>query len=76
MNQMTIVFNKPEEILDFVNKVSKFPFDMDLQRGRFIVDAKSLLGIMNMGIGNKIELKIYEENCQELKAQIEQYRAA
>ena len=52
MNQMIIKFQNPEEVLDFVNKVAKYPYDMDMKRGRFVVDAKSILGIMTMDLRN------------------------
>ena len=54
MSEMKITFKNPEEILDFVNTVSKYDFDMDLKKGRIVVDAKSLLGIMHLGINNII----------------------
>ena len=49
---------------------------MDMKRGRFVVDAKSILGIMNLGFNNPIELKIYDEDCEELKQEISKYAAA
>lgn len=76
MKQIMIKFKNPEEVLEFVNKVAKYPFDMDMKRGRFIVDAKSILGIMNLGFNNPIELKVYNEDCDELKEEISKYLAA
>ena len=48
MSEMLVSFKNPEEILNFVNTVAKYPYDMDMKRGRFVVDAKSILGIMNL----------------------------
>lgn len=76
MSKKTIVFQKPDDVLDFVNKVGKYPFDMDMKRGRFIVDAKSVLGLMNLGLKNKIELQVYNDNCEELWEDIQKYLAA
>lgn len=76
MTEMFIKFKNPEEVLDFVNKVAKYPYDMDMKRGRFVVDAKSILGIMNLGFNNIIELKVYDEDCETLKQEISQYVAA
>lgn len=75
MSQMMIEFKNPEEVLEFVNKVAKYPFDMDMKRGRFVVDAKSILGIMNLGFNTPIELKIYDEDCSQLKEDISKYVA-
>lgn len=75
MSEMKITFKNPEEILDFVNTVSKYDFDMDLKKGRIVVDAKSLLGIMHLGINNIIELQVYGDDCEELKQEIPKYAA-
>ena len=50
--------------------------DMDLESGRAVVDAKSLLGLMNLGLNKEIELKVYDENCQDLFDEISEYFAA
>ena len=66
MSQRTIIFSSPEDVLNFVRTVEKYPYDMDLESGRAVVDAKSLLGLMNLGLNKEIELKVYDENCQDL----------
>ena len=76
MSKRIVVFQNPSDILEFVRKVEKYPYDMDMQRGRYIVDAKSLLGLMNLGFQNEIELKVYEEECDDLWKDIEKYVAA
>jgi phosphocarrier protein HPr len=76
MNEVIVEFKSPDEVLRFVNKVEKYPFDMDMKRGRFVVDAKSLLGIMNLGFNNPIELRIYDEDCEQLKEDISEYMSA
>ena len=52
MSTMNITFKHPDEIIDFLKTVCKFDFNMDMRRGRAVVDAKSLLGIMNLGLNN------------------------
>ncbi|MDL2250142.1 phosphocarrier protein HPr [Lachnospiraceae bacterium PF1-21] len=66
MSKRLIKFHDPHEVQDFANKVSRYPYDMDLKRGRYIVDAKSILSILSMGFDNKIELKVYEDESEEL----------
>ena len=51
-------------------------YDMDMKRGRYIVDAKSLLGLMNLGFDHKIELKVYEEECENLWKELDKFVAA
>ena len=65
MSEMKITFKHPDEILDFVNTVSKY----------VVVDAKSLLGIMHLGINNEIALQMYTDDCEELCREIAKYAA-
>ena len=76
MSKRIVVFQNPSDILEFVRKVEKYPYDMDMKHVRYIVDAKSLLGLMNLGFQNEIELKVYEEECDDLWKDIEKYVAA
>lgn len=76
MSKKMIMFDKPEDVLDFVNKVVKYPFNMDMKRGRFVVDAKSILGIMNLGFKTEIELQVYHDECEQLWSDIGKYLAA
>lgn len=75
MSEMKITFKHPGEIRDFVNTVSKYEFDMDMRKGRVVVDAKSLLGIMHLGLNSVMELKMYSDDCEELQKQIAKYAA-
>ena len=75
MSEMKITFKHPEEIREFVNTVSKYEFDMDMRKGRVVVDAKSLLGIMHLGLNSVMELKMYSDDCEELQKKIAKYVA-
>lgn len=76
MSELKVMFKNPEEILNFVNAVDKYDVSMDMRRGRFIVDAKSILGVMNLGLNNVIQLNIYGDDCEQLKRDISQYLTA
>ncbi len=76
MSKMTIMFETPEDVKEFVNIVKDYPYDIDLERGRFVVDAKSILGIMNLGVQNEITLKAHTDVCEELRKELKQFIAA
>ena len=44
------------DIRDFVNIASKYDFDIDLKSGRYVVDAKSRMGIFSLDLMSPIEL--------------------
>ena len=76
MNKKIVVFQSLDDVLEFVRKVEKYPYNMDMKRGKCIVDAKSLLGLINLGFQREIELKVYEEDCEDFLKDIEKYVAA
>lgn len=75
MSEMKITFKNPEEIVEFVNLVSEYEFDMDLKKGRVVVDAKSLLGIMHLGLNSEIALQVHSDDCEELQKRVAKYAA-
>ena len=72
---MKLTFKTPDEIVEFVNTVSRYEFDVDVKRGRVVVDAKSLLGIMHLGLNSTLELKVHSENCEKLETELAKYAA-
>lgn len=75
MGEMKLTFKTPEEIYEFVNTVSKYEFDVDVRRGRVVVDAKSLLGIMHLGLNSVLDLKIHSGDYEELQTKLVKYAA-
>ena len=76
MNKTIVKFKNPDDSRNFVKTVEKYPFNMDMKSGKYIVDAKSILGLMTLGLNKKIELKVYEDNCGDLLRDIQPYVAA
>ena len=75
MNCFNVTFKNPEEILSFLNTVEKYDITMDMKRGRLVVDAKSLLGLINLGLNNVAELRVYGD-ANQLRQEISRYIAA
>lgn len=46
---------------------------MDLFRGSIVVDAKSFLGVLNMGLNRIIKLKVYAEDYGDMYQDIKQF---
>ena len=75
MSEMKLTFKTPAEIVEFVKTVSKYEFDVDVRRGRVVVDAKSLLGIMHLGLNSVLELKMHTGDAGELETELLKYAA-
>ena len=54
--EFKVVLNSPEEVKEFVKAASQCDAEIDLKSGSIYLDAKSLLGVLSMGI--KKELKV------------------
>jgi len=62
-----------DHVKNFVSVVNRYPYDMDLRSGRFVVDAKSILGIFSIDLSRPIRLDIYSDDCDELIKELEGY---
>ena len=75
MSDVKLTFKTPDEIVEFVNTISRYDFDVDVKRGRIVVDAKSLLGIMHLGLNSTLELQVHSDNCEDLQTELAKYAA-
>ena len=75
MKSVKVFFPTIDSVKDFVVAVSHYPFDVDLHNGRYVVDAKSLLGIYSLDLAKPIVCAIYNDNCDELLKDINKFIA-
>jgi phosphotransferase system HPr-like phosphotransfer protein len=66
MKKTEILIDSIDKVKAFVNEISKFDCDFDLISGRYVIDAKSIMGIFSLDISKPIVLDIHEENEAEL----------
>lgn len=59
MVEMKIVLTTINDINNFVNSVSRYDFGIDLSSGRYIVDGKSIMGILSLDLSHPISLRAY-----------------
>lgn len=62
-----------DHVKNFVSLVNRYPYDMDLRSGRFVVDAKSILGIFSIDLSKPIRMSIYSDNCEDLLTELKDY---
>ena len=73
MKSVMIRLSLVENVNNFVNIVTRYPFEMDLRAGRHVVDAKSILGIFSLDLSRPITLDIYNDDCDELLDEIKPF---
>jgi phosphocarrier protein HPr len=64
MRSFNIMLRSINDVKDFVNTVNKYDFDVDLTSGRYVVDAKSIMGIFSLDLSKPIKVEIHVEDCQ------------
>ncbi len=73
MQKYEIRLTLAENVKQFVNIVNRYNFDMDLRAGRHVVDAKSILGIFSLDLSKPITMDVYDDDCDDLIADIQQF---
>lgn len=67
MKAVHISLNSIDKVKAFVNEITKFDNDFDLVSGRYVIDAKSIMGIFSLDLSKPIELNIHSEtNVDEI----------
>ncbi len=73
MTKVKIHFNAITDVYAFTGIVTKFPFDVDLCSGRYIVDGKSIMGVFSLDLLSDIEAVIHSDNASDFLAAIDSY---
>ena len=69
MKTVTINLGSIDKVKSFVNDITKFDSDFDLVSGRYVIDAKSIMGIFSLDLSKPINLNIHgdEDNAEIMK---------
>jgi phosphotransferase system HPr-like phosphotransfer protein len=74
MKSVKISLNSIDKVKAFVNDVTKFDSDFDLVSGRYVIDAKSIMGIFSLDLSKLIDLNIHnEENMSQILETLKPY---
>lgn len=73
MKKVMISLNSIDKVKSFVNTISKFDNDFDLVSGRYVIDAKSIMGIFSLDLSQPIELTIHADNAKEVIEALKDY---
>lgn len=74
MKTVKISLNSIDAVKSFVNTVTKYDSDFDLVSGRYVIDAKSIMGIFSLDLSKPIDLNIHtEENLDSILESLKPY---
>ena len=72
LKNISIRLKEVNDITNFVNLLTTYDYEVDLVSGRYIVNAKSLLGIYSLDLSKPVKLVIYSDECDELLAKLKE----
>ena len=68
MKTVQISLNSIDKVKSFVNDITRFENDFDLVSGRYVIDAKSIMGIFSLDLSKPISLNVHaSENIDEIR---------
>ena len=62
MKTFNILLKSINDVKDFVNIVNNYEFDVDMTSGRYVVDAKSIMGIFSLDLSKPIKVEAHTED--------------
>ena len=62
MKTVQICLDSIDNVKSFVNEITRFDTEFDLISGRYVIDAKSIMGIFSLDLSKPITLNIHAEN--------------
>ena len=66
MTTVNISLDSIDKVKSFVNDITKFDSDFDLISGRYVIDAKSIMGIFSLDLSKPIELSIHNDDAADI----------
>ena len=68
-----LLLSSINDVKDFVNIVSKYDFDVDLTSGRYVVDAKSIMGIFSLDLSKPIKVEVHSDDCDKFMEELDKF---
>ena len=74
MKNIKINLGSIDKVKNFVNTIARFNGDFDLVSGRYVIDAKSIMGIFSLDLSKPVELAIHsDEEADEVIEALKDY---
>lgn len=70
MRTFDIMLSSINDVKNFVNIVNKYNFDVDLTSGRYVVDAKSIMGIFSLDLSKPIKVEVHADDADAFVAEL------
>ena len=66
MKSVKISLEMAQKVKDFVKIVQDYPYEILLKSDKYVVDAKSILGIFSLDLSKPLTVEIYSDDCADI----------
>lgn len=73
MKSIKISLEMAQRVKEFVNITQDYAYEILLKSGKYVVDAKSILGIFSLDLSQPITVEVYAEACDELLERLKKF---
>lgn len=73
MTQMKIRLSAISDVKEFVEIASRCSYDIDITVGKYVVDAKSIMGLFSLDLSKDLTLDAHTDDANNLAQQIEKF---
>jgi phosphotransferase system HPr-like phosphotransfer protein len=75
MKSIKISLAMSQKVKEFVNITQNYSYEIVLKSGRYVVDAKSILGIYSLDLANPVTVEVYSDDCDDLMELLKKFEA-
>ena len=73
MKTCEIMLTSINDVKNFVNIVNRYDFVVDLTSGRYVVDAKSIMGIFSLDLSKPIKVEVQNDGCEKFLEELKPF---
>lgn len=73
MKEIKIMLSNVQDVRDFVKVVIMTDYEVDLIQGRYVIDAKSIMGIFSLDLLSPITLVAHSDFADDLFDKVKKY---
>ena len=75
MKSIKISLEMAQHVKEFVNIAQDYSCEILLKSGKYVVDAKSILGIFSLDLSQPITVEVYTDDCEDLLTKLKKFEA-
>ncbi len=75
MKELKVKLDTIDDVKNFVNVVNRYPFDCDITVGKYVVDAKSIMGLFSLDLTKVLTLTLHSDDTAAIEDEVKEFLA-